>query len=228
MDDGTCITKHCDKPAAIQGCCHTHYRSRLKDHRASHRSPSRKRHILSDIDQVNRVATCSSCGPSTKIRRAGHPGVFPAPGEVAWTCLRKPAQDVAGQDSGTPEASARRNWLWTKYRLSVREYDDLLRRQAWRCAICQELPGDDRFLAVDHDHQCCPDGSRTCGECIRGLLCFRCNTGIGRFNDDPDLLLRALSYLLGASHAMNLPFDVIATVPRMKAERDARASRPVR
>jgi hypothetical protein len=30
---------------------------------------------------------------------------------------------------------------------------------------------------------------------IRGLLCSRCNTGIGKFNDDPGLLMRAAKYL---------------------------------
>ena len=31
---------------------------------------------------------------------------------------------------------------------------------------------------VDHAHTCCP-GKESCGDCIRGIVCFRCNTGLG-------------------------------------------------
>jgi len=36
------------------------------------------------------------------------------------------------------------------------------------------------ILVVDHDHDCCPEG-RTCGRCIRGVLCTRRNVIEGAF-----------------------------------------------
>lgn len=38
-------------------------------------------------------------------------------------------------------------------------------------------------LTVDHDHACCP-GDRSCGRCVRGLICMRCNAALGMLHDD--------------------------------------------
>lgn len=81
------------------------------------------------------------------------------------------------------------------YNISLEDYDKLLVFQNYRCGVCKrhvdELPG---VLQVDHDHACCP-GKKSCGNCIRGLLCNSCNGGLGLFNDDADRLFAALTYL---------------------------------
>lgn len=74
------------------------------------------------------------------------------------------------------------------------QYDKLLRKQRGKCAICREAETMERRLAVDHDHKCCP-GKKSCGKCVRGLLCGNCNNGLGRFKDDVRLLARAIHYL---------------------------------
>jgi hypothetical protein len=80
-----------------------------------------------------------------------------------------------------------------KYNLTPEQFDELLAEQGYCCAICAgefvETPN------VDHDHSCCPDRKRSCGKCIRGLLCSNCNNGIGRFRDDPEILRKAADYL---------------------------------
>jgi hypothetical protein len=70
------------------------------------------------------------------------------------------------------------------YGVTADQFDAMMLRQAGCCAICQEPMGTP---AVDHDH----DTGR-----VRGLLCRRCNTGIGMLADDPDRLLSAAAYLL--------------------------------
>lgn len=48
--------------------------------------------------------------------------------------------------------------------------------------------------AVDHDHSCCPGGT-SCGRCVRGILCRKCNVAIGYLNDDPALAKAVSDYL---------------------------------
>lgn len=80
--------------------------------------------------------------------------------------------------------------LKKKFGITKNEYDLLLIKQKYRCAICgklnKEASTNNKSLAVDHDH--------TTGQ-IRGLLCTRCNPGLGFFNDDTNLLRKAITYL---------------------------------
>jgi hypothetical protein len=92
-------------------------------------------------------------------------------------------------------------WLRKLYGISLERYRKMDADQGGVCAICRRPPGALRkgqvlALSVDHDHSCCP-GKRSCGKCVRSLLCSRCNFGIGQFNDDPNLLLLAVNYLEG-------------------------------
>lgn len=70
----------------------------------------------------------------------------------------------------------RRQELWTAYRITPDQYDELFARQGDVCAICKAAPRKNA-LSVDHDHGCCP-GKRSCGNCIRGILCPRCNQNL--------------------------------------------------
>jgi hypothetical protein len=93
------------------------------------------------------------------------------------------------------------SWVWqlrTRYKMTVQQYDEKLQQQGGGCAICGEVNASGRRLHVDHDHECCPGGT-SCGQCLRGLLCSKCNVGLGQFKDSPRLMLLAIEYL--ASHA---------------------------
>jgi hypothetical protein len=80
------------------------------------------------------------------------------------------------------------------YRVTPEHYSALLEAQGGVCAVCELPDATGKDLAVDHDHGCCPV-PRSCGNCVRGLLCSRCNLGIGRFGDDPDRVQAAVEYL---------------------------------
>jgi Recombination endonuclease VII len=68
------------------------------------------------------------------------------------------------------------------YRVSRTAYEDMLWAQAGLCAVCTRPMRPGNGTCVDHDHNCCP-GSRSCGKCVRGLLCQRCNVRLGAIED---------------------------------------------
>lgn len=75
------------------------------------------------------------------------------------------------------------------YKISVDTYDAMLLSQGNRCKICGVHQSElDRALCVDHNHET--------GE-VRGLLCKRCNSALGYFNESSELLIRAAEYLGG-------------------------------
>lgn len=90
-----------------------------------------------------------------------------------------------------PKTHARNHNL-KRFSLNQEQYEMLLKEQAGVCAICQKPEttrhngGTTSSLAVDHDH--------ATGK-IRGLLCSRCNPGLGYFKDDPVLLSNAIRYI---------------------------------
>jgi len=76
--------------------------------------------------------------------------------------------------------------LKRRYGISAEEYDDLYKYQNGLCAICGKAEDERKWLSVDHNHK---SGN------IRGLLCVKCNTGIGALRDDVDVLKKAILYL---------------------------------
>lgn len=83
-----------------------------------------------------------------------------------------------------------------RFNISGGTYRAMLADQEGACAACGTVPGPKaKRLAVDHDHKCCP-GPTSCGKCIRGLLCYSCNTDIlPAVGDDPTKLRRIAAYL---------------------------------
>lgn len=91
-----------------------------------------------------------------------------------------------------PETRKNSN-IRTVFGITMEDYKAMLLQQGNACAICRtektgvaEKNKKERSLAIDHDH--------ATGK-VRGLLCHRCNFGLGHFKDNPDLLTKAAAYL---------------------------------
>lgn len=74
-----------------------------------------------------------------------------------------------------------------KFNLSVEQYKTLEEQQNFKCAICEvDTPEPYQRWTVDHCHET--------GK-VRGLLCTKCNPGIGFFRNDINILYKAIEYL---------------------------------
>lgn len=103
-----------------------------------------------------------------------------------------------GQTCAIPACDRRARWAgycgthnkrFRRFGITPEELDALVRVQNGRCAICGTPdPGAQTSgeWCIDHDH--------VTGK-IRGLLCSRCNTGIGMLRDDPDVIASAFEYV---------------------------------
>lgn len=77
--------------------------------------------------------------------------------------------------------------LKQRFGITIEKYEELVASVGSRCQICgAEGSENGHRLAIDHDH--------ATGE-IRGILCKACNVALGRFRDNPALLVAAIAYL---------------------------------
>jgi hypothetical protein len=76
--------------------------------------------------------------------------------------------------------------LKRKYNISLKDYNFLLQKQNYKCAVCNKVFQNGKNTHIDHNHKT--------GK-IRGLLCGKCNKGMGLFEDNLILLEEAIKYL---------------------------------
>ena len=212
MSDSTCSIESCDKSATRRGWCAMHYQ-RWRIHGDPNQVIVRVRKICAFETCDRRVQARGLCWTHDRQRSTGKPLT-----EIrSWRSQSE--RDEYGRKlcrkclEWLPESefsrSARHSDGLTylckrcatdkhrleNYGITAAQYDALLSAQGGGCAICGEQCSTGRMLAVDHDHECCPDYIKTCGECTRGLLCGSCNQGLGKLGDDPERLIRAARYV---------------------------------
>lgn len=92
--------------------------------------------------------------------------------------------------------NARNSYLKHRYNLTSVDYEQMLRKQNFRCKICKKHVSENKgpggfgglqSFAIDHDHET--------GK-VRGLLCNTCNRGLGLLGDSLKVLVKAFVYLL--------------------------------
>lgn len=216
----TCTVEGCDLPDdAGRGLCRLHYmRHRNHGHTGLEREGGKRSHPLYSIwfERRKRGSLCAEWAVSvlaladvvgkrpsqTHLLRRPDPTRPYGPDNWEWMdALRQAPNETrkeftarkwASRREREPEYEARR-WLNRKYGITTEDYEALYEAQKGVCAICR-LPETSvhhhtmtpKALAVDHCHAT---------KKVRGLLCFRCNSTVGRINEDLGLLDAIRDYL---------------------------------
>jgi len=199
-----CTVADCGQPSRKRGWCGSHYSQWYRTGeapqpfrykwaatgsacvvcgKAAPAGSRRRKHCSAACQQLDSrhrggrptTATCILCGHEFSLNRRTTSGRLQRT-DTRW---------CSDCDRESPDAMR-----FKRYGITPERYVELT---ANGCAICGAA---DRKMHVDHDHACCPAGTyRTCGECVRGVLCGQCNQAIGLLNDDPARLASAVAYL---------------------------------
>jgi len=219
-----CQIDDCGKPVVSNGLCDMH-RNRLRKHGhleqtrpdswgAKHKHPlfhswawmrrHRGKHPMSDVWANDFLQFAMDVGsrPSAKHKLFAADETRPiGPDNYVWK--EAITQRVAGEDEKTYMNRAQKIYravrkeafqgygLKKRFGIGKAEYDEMAKAQNHVCAICGMpetaiVRGSRMNLAVDHCHE---------GGHVRGLLCGKCNTGLGNFRDSVGLLRKAIAYL---------------------------------
>lgn len=207
----------CDRPHVSRGYCNAHY-SRWK----TKGDPGPAAIQIKDASRRCIVEGCDIKAAGHGLRRT-HLARQNKNGSVGQAYIKHLTDPTARNEAGEKRCPSCEQWLavseftkcastsdflykrcrtctraatlWNSYGLTVDAYHELLRSQGGGCRICARVPESPYSLHVDHDHACCTTRKKSCGKCVRGLLCSPCNTALGLLADDPVRLRAAADYL---------------------------------
>lgn len=147
------------------------------------------------------MKVCSNCGRNKNYTAFAYSGTTKDGHEDYCKVCKKTVLKIQKARATKATQLAHQSARWhaqrpylRDYGITLEDYKRLLEAQGGVCAICKrpetkQINGKVIPLAVDHDHVT---------KLVRGLLCARCNTGIGQFEDNVDFLLAAADYLIDA------------------------------
>lgn len=141
----------------------------------------RPRKVLADGSIV-----CSSCAETKP------PEEFHATRGACRSCVRAYHRRYRVENHARVRAREKRKWLRVGYGVTDSDVGDRIEAQGGGCAICREPLT--RWGRVGEPGSACVDHNHTTGT-LRGVLCRRCNSGLGSFRDNPEIMAAAIKYL---------------------------------
>lgn len=141
------------------------------------RNASRRKWVLANPEKDAAAKAAWRAANSDKQRAA----------KEAWRKANLGRFNEAGKAWKKRNPGAMKKYRLRKYGLTVEQYDAMVLEQGSRCDICRtDTPAKHGQWCIDHDHA---TGA------VRGLLCVKCNAGLGSFDDTTEHLLAAVQYL---------------------------------
>jgi hypothetical protein len=136
-----------------------------------------------DCDRYVSTQTCSMCSAKyAKKWKIENPDKVEARNYRSRDMINESSRKWVAKN----REKRRNTHLKHEYGICLKDYEEMLSRQAGLCAICN---GNKR-LNVDHNHVT---------NKVRGLLCNSCNLAIGYMCDSVDSLQSAIKYLVAHS-----------------------------
>ena len=109
--------------------------------------------------------------PAAKRNRDGHRN-------ECKPCYAAYFREYYRKDPERYKEKSRRQKSYTRHGLTDSQYEELIKLHNGLCHLCLI----NLASVVDHDHSCCKN--RSCGYCVRGVLCTSCNTAIGMLKEN--------------------------------------------
>ena len=129
-----------------------------------------------------KTKVCSKCGEEYLLSAFYFRNNKP---RASCIFCHKEYSKVYYRKSGNAKTNRSKQILY-KYKITSKDYSKLFSNQKSRCAICNKKSKHKFSLCVDHCHKT--------GK-VRGLICRKCNFGLGNFSDSIKVLKRAITYL---------------------------------
>lgn len=126
-------------------------------------------------------------------------------------CANLTSRESRARRKVETQANTRERHFLKAYNINLRDFFQIFEAQEGRCAICQSVPERALDLVVDHDHTTLK---------VRGLLCTRCNTGLGNFKDNPNFLEQAARYVAFNKTSFTARYGVREAEARREAEQE--------
>lgn len=79
---------------------------------------------------------------------------------------------------------------WKRHKISEETFKQMVAKFEGKCHTCKR----NKATNIDHDHSCCP-GYRSCGKCVRGVLCNQCNMTLGLVKESVEVLQNLIKYI---------------------------------
>ena len=142
------------------------------------------------LEIIQKKRPCQFCGKDfSKTPRALNSKTI----HCSDSCKQQAYLERGDKMSADERLEKRHSYVKSHYGLTKEDYNRLLAQQDGCCAICGESESEInkkithyKALSVDHDHKT---------KQVRGLLCSRCNIGLGNFKDNIKIMARAIQYL---------------------------------
>jgi hypothetical protein len=203
-----CTVEGCGSAVTAKDLCGLHYerlrRTGTTEKRASQEKVTCVRCGLRNGDYIRSDGrVCKACYQKEKRAAAITPGICANCGEKfeptrrysvesgrAMYCSRK-CKDIAWRKSGRNAEASLRSYYHRRYGLTEEQVAEMREHGCEICgAVSDGAEGRWGNLHIDHNHET---------GVVRGVLCTTCNTGLGQFKDNPELLEKAAAYLRGSS-----------------------------